>query len=228
MKRVRNGLLLIVALIFTQFLSAQRLSLQLTGGIAFPDSAQIGGPTDSIQVLITNTDTINPYTGELYFWYSINGSVQDSSNALGAAISFQKENSVTIGPDSGIVRTIYIDYNPARFSVGPSVVIIWPIALPTILVDSLIGQVTIFPYLGIEKLADNSPELYWANKSLVIQDLNSKLNRVRIFDLEGRLLIDNQLETSTILPLNGLSRGTYFAEVLYSNNRRKVLQFVTQ
>lgn len=228
MKRVRNGLLLVVALLFTQFLCAQRLSIQLTGGTTFPDSAQLGGPSGSIQVLINNTDTINGFTGDLTFLYSINGSGPDTSSSIGAAIIFPTESNVVIAADSGIVRTINIDYTPARFSVGPSVVIIWPIAPPAILVDSLIGQVTILPFLGIEKMADNSPELYFANKHLVIQDLNSALNRVRIFDIEGRLLIDNQLETSTILPLNGLRKGTYFAEVLYGDNRRKVLQFVTQ
>lgn len=211
---------------FAQTAFAQRLSIQYAGVDSFPTTVALG-TTDSILVQLVNDDSI-AWNGTIAFQYSVNGSAPISaSNSIDSGLFFAPiVDSIAPGTTSGALK-IDILIEPDHFQVGPSVVIIWPF-IPNAQVDSLIAPVTVLPFAGIERQADNSPELYFANKHLVIQDLYSNLKRVRIYDLEGRLLMDNPLETSTIMPLNGLSAGTYFAEVLYGDNQRKVLQFVNQ
>lgn len=115
-----------------------------------------------------------------------------------------------------------------NFVVGPDIIIVWPIA-SAIIFDSAQAPINIQGPLGIEEDESGSPQFLQTEDAIFIQLQGSKvaLQGVRIFNLNGQLLIHQQLqEGNNSIPTENLPLGVYVAEIEMTNGKAKRVKWV--
>ena len=106
-------------------------------------------------------------------------------------------------------------------------VVIWPVFYEVtpgvnVVADSVRDSITVAePVAAIPGTAPPGLKVYTINEQLWIKcDEANVLKYVRIYDITGRLIEEQNLSSSTSIPMNGYSDGIYLAEVTLTNNQR--------
>ena len=223
MKNVRRGIL---ASLFTCLLSIgfsqTPLRINQANGSTWPSTAALGD-TFLLNVAV-RADTIAPtFNGFGGFVYSINGITDFNDTTTIKGIAFIPD---TLLAGDSIIRQLKVNVTGPAFIVGPSVVVIWPIAFNSYARDSLryLFEVTDMG-VGIQEIDKNTLRIATLDTKLwIIKAPETTLNRVRIYNILGEKIIDTESSSETIA-LPALSAGVYVAEISYDNNQRKVFKF---
>jgi hypothetical protein len=179
----------------------------------------------TFSVVLRNVDTA-AFSGSITFGYEI---LHSDSTAYGgfssdSSTGFEYAPLFVNLPGFG-TQTVSITAHitlPA-FKAGPSVVVIWPIASGAINHNDLTFTLNVLSPAFIDgkqqvNLLRQSGNLYIERRGDI------ELRQVRIFDIQGRLLLDMPDPVGSV-PLPDLQHGLYMVEVIYGNDRRKVFRF---
>lgn len=200
--------------------------------ITFPSTIHLH---DSISLSVTiHNDSFTTFVGKISFMGLIDSFVEtaDTSDAVGSTLVYPSGNtieSITFG--SSITRSLIVHVNNPPFIIGSSGVVIWPIVTSSSQVvhisDTLYTQVTVLYPVGIDEITDRKLKVYLSNEQLMIQNNGTYLLRnVRLYDIAGKLLDEQQITTSGALNMGQYPIGVYFAEINFADNTRAVVKVV--
>ena len=226
MKKVRFWFLLLL-LGFGSSAFSQSFPLRLTIDsftTPLPDSLYLGSDYNySIRIY---NDSSAQFMDTLVFNYKID-TTSFGAPTLNGGLEYPVFIYDTIDPFSYIIVDITAHVDGPAFKAGPSVVVIWPVApfsQNIYYVNPLIDSFIVFEPNGIADLEPGTFRLnYHAGNLYLFTDNINTVNRVRIYDMQGRAITE-QLSPSNKIPFPPLQAGVYFVEVL-CNNKRQVLRF---
>ncbi len=225
MKKVRNwGLALLLAL-FAVPAFAQPFDVRITMNdtMALPDTVTLGSQYN-FQVFLHN-DSAFTFTDSLTLFYRI-----DTVNYISPSGSSGLEYSIivadSIPANDSILVNITAHVTSPAFKVGPSVVVIWPVAPHhNLLFDTLSKQIYVRD-LGNDLQEPGQASLKMlvnGNILRFVQEADLPLKYVRIYDATGQLILQENAPSLEV-QLPPLPAGIYFTEV-YWNNRRHLFRF---
>lgn len=197
------------------------LRIELANGPVIPSSADTG-TSFSFNVKVIN-DSASTFQGSIGFNYSINGTTYTSADSA-SGINYTTESDTLAGGDSVVKMITVIVKNP-KFTVGPSVVVIWPVAFNADNVNTLGFNLNVTTSDGMP-IDDDRLGMYINYGHLYINNPTGLLlNRVRIYDLNGRLIQEEGYPYDGV-PVSEYAAGFYIAELTYVNGKRKTFRFM--
>ena len=224
MKRIRRILLVWIGCLFLGSVFAQNaLRIRLDSASLVPTSIDTGNSFPLNVWIINDSNTV--YNGVVSFSYLVNSTAYSATDTTSSGIQYTS-NPDSIGAHDSIILQLIVHATGPVFTVGPSVVVIWPVAFGAAATDSLQFSFTVtHPALGIAETDNKRLRLFVNDNSLYIEkDPEIQLNRVRIYDVTGRTIADRSNPADNI-PLPEMNTGLYMAEANYNNNQRKFFRF---
>jgi hypothetical protein len=202
--------------------------------------AKLGITIDSFPTQITQLDSgmqhsltmhIHNYGDSVFnntvsLQYKLNGTLY-SANTNGLGIFFQSQ-SLSIGVGDSSQQTLVITYNLAGFyTIGSSAVVIWPISNGATTFDSLFYQLQItFPASSNTIPAENLHVFINQQQLFINTNTPNLLNRVRIYGIQGQLLMERRISESTAIPIDNFPSGCYLVEIVLNDDSRQVFKVV--
>lgn len=230
MKKLNYFLLLILCAVLAQPALAQN-SLRIEIVPPGTDSFSVIKNGSVPFTLRMYNDSLTDYIGVFDFNYTIDSAgagapvlYTDTNGASG--LNYAIVSDTIFGKDSVDIG-ITVNAGEPRFKTGPSVVVIWPIRTNgTIAGNQLTFSVLVMDPAGVEEPGEAKVRAFkWENNLMIQRQAGVQLNRLRIFDILGREILNKQNPTdNTHMPLE--NHGVYLAEITYNNNQRKVFRFV--
>lgn len=206
-----------------QAFSQIALRATLASGQTIPTSVDIG-TSFSFNLKVVN-DSTSSFVGNLNLSYRINSLIYTTSDSSsGLQYTIQQDS---IGPGDSAIRNIIVHVTNPKFIIGPSVVVIWPVAQGTYASDSLAFMLDVNDTATGIHIPDEEYLrclVQW-NSLCISKAVGIQLKRVRIFTAMGQL-IQEQKNPEERIPLSNYESGTYLAEILYNNNQRKIFRFI--
>ncbi len=158
--------------------------------------------------------------------YMVNDSLYDGTVAGHGLYMTPSHFAIAPGDSSGIQITISPDFRAYQV-IGSSGVVIWPISNSASTYDSSFYTVFVTLIASVEPLADERVRVYINQQQLFVKtDDRNLLKRVRIFDIQGRLIVNDELTSSEAIPLEGYAGGVYLVEVLLNDNSRRAFKCI--
>jgi hypothetical protein len=223
MKGLRLILLGLVMFIACHVNGQAKLGIQLSNLVVSQDSAK------SISFNIVNYGN-SQFQGVVSLLYTVNGGAVTQSNISDTSL-FQFESGIlTISPNGGSAQeTVQVYTTPQNINIGTSVVVIWPISQSALTYDSTTTSVQVTPVLtsGLKSFADIKTDVFINQQQLFIQTTaENYLKHLRVYNLQGQLLIDQNLASSSALNMDKYSTGCYLVELTFIDNSQKVYKVV--
>jgi hypothetical protein len=182
---------------------------------------------DSVQIF---NDSSSAFQGLINIAADIHGDTLVGDTFSGSVLNYPTANvGETIPAHGSIIRELIINVQNPPFIVGTSGVVIWPKAFSFVnqfiaISDSVSKTVIVFP-VGIDEIIRKNLKVYMSNGSLVIQDDgNYLLKNVKLYEVSGKLLQEQQISSSGTLNMNPYATGVYLAEVNFADNTRMVFK----
>ena len=190
------------------------------------DSANSAGPgyTITISALLTNFDSLE-------FHDTINFGLRgDHQNLTHAGIFGTPKYNGTVVFLHGheIVPALFtVRIEQQYFAPGPAVVVVWPICTQHI-GDSVVIDFTVLDPTGISTEKDDPFTYVVLNNRILLknQDTKTAFKQVRIYNLLGQQVSEQQSGGLTEIPLPTLPHGIYICELLAADSSRKVIKFL--
>ena len=224
--RLRNYLLLVIIWLAGCFTATKAASLGF-GAASFSKDTLHVGEVLHIHSYVVNFDNTG-YNNVLSFGLKING-IQNVNQVLFPNPYY--DQIVNIGAHDSIVADINITITTAYFDIGPDILVVWPIAydgsLPMFSIDSQI--VVVNKGVGFNDLTDElNMKAYYANKQIYLkaEDAEITFNRVRIYDLTGREIMNEATDGEKPIPFNIEPDGIYFVEVTYNGGEKRTYKIL--
>lgn len=224
MKKIVSLLLLSIASIFVYGQSHLRV-ISVSGLPVFPSDSITENTGYNISVQISNEDSAT-------FSDTIDVFLRtDTANAIDTLV-YNSVNT-TIQPfDSTTLQTVNYIAKTTHYDDGDNIVVVWPQARSLGgISDSLSFHVYFIPLnAGFNNPSEN-PIILYPNpfNSYIGLKMDRKMNlkRVRIYNDLGQICLD---ETSPgyFIPVSFLEAGTYWLEVIGSNNSRQVFKIIKE
>lgn len=216
-------LLLLPLMVLTQALNAQVFQsvIQVQNLTGLEDSTYYLDSTYTVEFDVVNTETNGVYEGPLAVLYSNN----DNNNLPG--ILSVAEDHVVITNAQPIHYTVDFTFYSEYFVLGGGIttVVVWPqVQSPT--AEPFIIQIHLInaPTTGIAENNSIAGDINLfpnpAGENLIIgaNGLKSNLERVRIYNLAGQMVLDKQNDSDTQqhinLDISNLSGGLYILEAV--------------
>ena len=225
-------LILLTSLLFALVVPTQaQVSLTMDtaqGFLGLPDTVLMGS-TYTVTVGYRNTGNTT-LDQQLNLVMGMGVSVIDTISPV--AVKFYSQN-FPLAPTASDTATFNITID-SRFALGGNITVIWPMVGLDVVGDSLDGHVVVLMNQGLQfGLADAPP----ANRVLIhpnpandrifltCADHGDKIERVRIYSLEGRLLHRDNYQSKPI-SLGSLPPGAYLIEIELSDGRIERQKFL--
>lgn len=226
MKKVRNLLLILLPLFLLQpVLGQSKFNIRLDASGPLPvDTPSLGG-TFPFRIILTNQGS--NFNGIIDLAYTNDSSGLDIGSSTTSGFEYQPINTTI---DSAATDTVSLTAHISQpaFKIGPSVVVIWPIATAGSLIalDSLRFRINVLPNpTGMEEPdRDKIRAFVWNHQFIFQKQLEISLKRVRINDLLGKEIL-NIYNPADSIQLPQMNTGIYIAEITYNNNKRAIFKF---
>lgn len=218
------GLFFIVFLVAANNAAAQATLGLYTVGVS--NSSPAMGQQISLSTNLVNTSTTDTFNALIDFELANENGIINDVNVFGEPpIS---GNVITLLPQQVMLLTFTITPQPAYFTPGPDIIIVWPIStVPT--VDSARQALTILEVTGINEPNAGFFKLGVQNEKLNIQLTapEHSLQRVQIFSPDGRLMYGEEAtgDRATIY-IGSLPKGIYVTQITTADGYIKVAKFV--
>ncbi|MCB9361575.1 MAG: T9SS type A sorting domain-containing protein [Flavobacteriales bacterium] len=187
------------------------LSIDTLYGNTIPDTANYGA-AGSFDVVINLSGT-SPYTGIVYLVAGV-----DSSAGVLSVDTVSQRAVTNIMNDTINFNVVEIFDNSNGYRKGGNVVVIWPFAPSLVTKDTLYKDVYVQEVVGINE----NTELYHqfsvypnpTKNAIYIENnsLNERGKRVRIINLNGKLIYDEQFNSK--IDISSFSSGIYFLNIV--------------
>ena len=223
MKRLRLVLLGTVLFVACHVSGQAKLGIQFSN---FPTHITIDSVTN-VTAIITNYGDA-AFNGTVSLSYSINGGTTQSSSDTPALFSFDTLTPFVLDPGGSQSRMVQVDPTQQNITSGTSVVVIWPFSILAN-ADTTTTTLQVTPALssGLKSLADVRTEVFINQQQLFIQTTaENYLKHVRVYDLQGRLVVDQNLSSSTALNMIKYATGCYLVELTFVDDSQKVYKVV--
>jgi hypothetical protein len=152
-----------------------------------------------------------------------------SGSLLNAGL-YLKPDTAYLQPGDSVLKQLLIQFNlPSFEAIGSSVVVIWPIATLAPAYDSLTYRVQVLATLeaGVNTVSNGNLQVFDEQQQLVINtSAGNFLRYIRVYDLQGKLIINQSIVSSTIIPMDKYATGCYLVEVTLYDNSRKVFKVI--
>jgi hypothetical protein len=219
MKRMKF-ILLVAGLFCLITAKAQQNNLRIDSAFltAFPSGSSVN-----------DTFSVNITIGRVYIGSQTNTDSARVDSIPGAAFYYPSYTANENIPAGGfITRTITVSVLNPPFIIGSSAVVIWPIVnFNGNLIsstNSLRTLVTIYP-TGINEPNDKSLKVYMSGQQLIVQENDQfLLKNVKLYDVSGALLYQQQISLSGTISMASFAPGIYLAEVNYADNTRRLFK----
>ena len=225
MKNIYTAILLLTMMsIVSAGASAQaRLGLY-TGSV----SSTTPNINDQLSVFTTlrNVSTTDTFRGPIDFILANKDSIITNINVVGKPAF--TGTVITLAPGESKSALFTVRLLPTYFSVGPDIIIVWPIA-GVLTVDSAKAPITINPALGVTTISNDEIKVINNDGHLVISQTSPgiSLRQVQIFGLNGDRVKLLSPHTATIdISLSDIAAGLYIVEITDSKGETKRLKFV--
>lgn len=179
----------------------------------------------SVATFLKNYSTTDTFTGIIDFRVANQDSIITDINVIG------KPNytgtSIKLAPLEAKAALFTVQLLPSHFKAGPDIIIVWPVATANI-VDSARAPIAIQIAAGISDMGV-SEGIYVSDDLLMIKNtgLNNSLQRVRIFDVTGQLVLSSEINAGTsAISLRDIPNGVYIAEISSAGSICKRVKFV--
>jgi hypothetical protein len=181
------------------------------------------GDVDSLTITIYN-DSSTTFYGNITI-----GALVDTTTVVAdtsSASPFCYPNAPILdsipGHDS-INRLLIITIKTPPFIIGSSAVVIWPIVSNSSnqlhITDSVSKTIIVFYPLGINEPDDKNLKVYMSGQQLIVQENDQYLlKNVKLYDVSGALLYQQQISISGEISMASFAPGIYLAEVKYADN----------
>lgn len=196
------------------------------------DDTSHAGITPPFGIWVYNP-TNSPFNNYLFFAYTItsggNTDVYNSWAFIGSGFRFAPQ-FITIAPhDSALVYGIRLYVSRPDFEIGASTVVIWPVIHTGSLVSldsaSTVINVDTIPQLGVKSLNEDQPKVFMSGSFLnVVNGSGNTFGRIRISNLDGRMIDERALMSNNKIPMAQYSAGIYFAEILFGDGNRFIFK----
>jgi hypothetical protein len=201
------------------------LRIELAANETIPSFSPIFSEFD-LDLKLSN-DSATAFNGIIDFEYKINGQLYTSADSV-SGLNYTSSGSVIIGAGDSLIYTITVKVNGPKFTVGPSVVVIWPVGNGVLSTDSLQFTFGVTTPTGMGNLKDDRLNVISHKGGIEISNPDAlSLTHVSVFDLTGRLIY-NAPYSSNEIPLSNNPVGLYIAEIACANGKRKTLRFILQ
>lgn len=203
--------------LFTQRGFGQTTDVSVVALINFPDTAYEGQVYQQIGITLLNNDSFS-FSGVLTVFIK-GDSTQVDTLFASQGLSIAANDSATFFTSSGF------QFDPGVFRAGSNIVVVWPVANGLLNPDTLIDQVFYVTTSRTNSIV-NDVETFDAYPNPAASFLNIKLpyksipESVRIFDVFGRVLIEERMVSNSKLDISVLARGSYFILVEDRNGKR--------
>ena len=190
------------------------------------NSSPVIGDQLSVFTQLQNVSLTDTFKGIINFDLANKDSIIENVSILGKPN--YNGTFITLAPLETKAGLFTVQIIAPNFVAGPDIIIVWPIATAVIF-DSARTNINIQAPLGIEEDEINQPMLWHNNHELFIQmnDPKNGLQGVRIFNLNGQLVLNRHLQTgSNRISIENLPCGFYLAEIEYANGDRKRMSWV--
>jgi hypothetical protein len=230
-------LILVVAIATCSNLKAQQIILRMdTSNLARQlnfDSIIHLGDTMDIAVPLTNIGQTT-FSDSLAFDYYIgNDSTIYTYNNLNdtSGIFYPFDTLFLPGNDTTVhnIKTLHVIFNNPEYTVGPSVVVIWPVALHApfpFITDTFYTMINILgPATGIQEPGYSNLKVFMYQHELIVTDVGGgKPDRLKVYNDLGEAILEKQFTGSTMVPMGRYASGIYFAEITFADNGRRVFK----
>ena len=186
------------------------------------------GDTASISVRVYN-DGDSVVNDNLAFGYQIGATAPRLTSASDSIVQYSNA-LVTIPPHGSLLLTsIQFSFNQSEYVIGSSIVVIWPVALHnnTVIVDSARKVITVTDTLTaiINSAGNENLRVFMSGQQLWVECNDKNLvKEVRIYDVTGKLIAQQEVHQQGQIPMDKYSTGVYFAEVILNNNKSKAFK----
>jgi hypothetical protein len=184
------------------------------------------GDTLRITSFVHNFDTAT-YHDYISFGLKING-IQNVNQVLFPNPYY--DQVININPGDSIIANMTIIITSAYFELGPDILVIWPLApdgsLPVFSIDS---SIYVRKPVGIDELNDNKQlKAYYTDKFIYLKAEAPGIvfNRVHIFDLSGREILNESTDGMHPIPFSQEASGIYFLALDFNDGQTRVLKVV--
>ncbi len=216
------GVLLFACLQSNIFAQAQ-LHTTIT---SLSSATPVFGTQLSVNIQLQNVSPTDTFKGIINFDLANKDSVIENLNIVGKPN--YNGTFITLAPSETKAGLFTVQIMSPNFVAGPDIIIVWPIA-GAIILDSARAPINIQQPLGIQHNENNKLLLWENNNELFIQmeEPETWLQDVRIFDLNGRLVMHRQLQPHhNKISVANLPAGIYMAEVTMRNGKMSMLKWV--
>ena len=219
---MRKLSLILIILLFTISLQAQNVNLSFVNTQFSTYTTHFG---DSLTLFdsIRNTNTLNSFHGTVTLGAKVNNTPLTYPEVDSVLLS----NTTLDSSGSLMPCAIHLFFHNPLYQVGPNVVVIWPIyngghAGPN---DSIRITIMIIP-LGIAESPLSKIYLYQGGDllHLAFGDAQNLVQRVRIYDILGKTVYNDNPDNAKNIPTNGWQQGIYICEITSTNGERKTLR----
>ena len=212
----------VVATLFCLVRTNAQIGLHIYKNDFTPSSIALGS-SFSFNAIVRNDSSI-VFGGAIGLAYKINNSAIVSITDSSSGLQFDTAGAILNQGDT-VSKTIVVHVTGPQFLVGPSVVVIWPIANHAYALDSLVLTFNVLTPNGISTIDEDKVKAFVVNDWLMVTSENGiHLKRVRIYNVLGEEILNKQ-NLSNNIQLPEMNTGIYFAEITYNNNQRRVFRF---
>ncbi|MDB5282388.1 MAG: hypothetical protein JWO06_1463 [Bacteroidota bacterium] len=219
MKTLRLLFLLMIALVFKG--QAQDTLFVVPFALdTFVASPPHLGDTINLRLDIYNFGT-HIFSGPLSLNYSINGQLftsPDTNSGIGYAT-----DTVTIFPSGSTFRILHFSFTGPNFTVGPTVVVIWPRAPGAFALDSASVTFNLTTPSGIAGIDMKQVKAFIADDQLFISS-GEQLKNLKMYNAQGALIKEQEISSSATIPMQPFATGIYLVEVTLADNSIKIFK----
>lgn len=218
MNTLRFTLLLLAGFI-SSYCGAQSLGW---GNTTFSKDTLQLGDTLFINTYLKNYDSV-AFSDTVSFGLKINGVVNVNQNLFPNPFVNQ---GINIPVGDSIPASLFVVITPAYFAVGPDILVVWPKADNGATAhDTIVKTIIVVESTGLQDEDEGKLKIFYDGGQLHFNlKPEIELNRVRIFDLQGREIL--QQNDAAPIPFSAYPPGIYFADLNYNQNKRRILKFV--
>ncbi len=230
MKRIKL-LVFIGALFWLGEAHAQGVNLRLDSNslAALPSEVHLNS-SYTVSIIIYN-DSTTTFHGDINFGGTVNGDSLVADTSTSSVLQYPTAGVAESIPGHGsIVRSLIINVQNPPFIIGTSGVVIWPKASnstnPFVFIsDTLSRYVTVLYPLGVREISERNLRVYLNGQHLILaDDGNYFLKNIKLYDVSGKLLEEQQVSTSGTMDMAQYSAGVYLAEVNFADNTRMIFK----
>ena len=230
MKKIKL-LLFIGGLFWLSGMNAQGVNLRLDSNSLFYLPGVVNLNSIIRDTVVIYNDSSTAFSGLITIAANINGDSLVADTAPTSILYYPTANQIeSIPSGQHIVRELVITVGNPPFIIGTSGVVIWPISLghsnPFVHIsDSLSKTITVLHPVGIDEMVERNLKVYMNNQQLIIKNEgNYLLKSLKLYDVSGKLLNEQEVSKSGILNMNEYATGIYLAEVNFADNTRMIFK----